>query len=595
MKHQEGGTRTLALRAYPPSTSGVRGWVESGVVPSPKLSTPSPFTSHPSVPMATSQTKTEWEERRDGLGPGIHPDQSRVNLHLAPGSTAPLFLYLCTQIALRAHIHPHVCGLNGLYPLKPPHGCILAPRIILVKSLPRANPPPHLTPRASASKARHRGGSGTRSHDYIVVSRSPSSLRSVRLCTSTTRTGLHPPALDAAPPAPPDHAPLRTHTSPFGGKAPIRVSTYTLTDIRGACTQCRKSGEDLRPTHEGTHICSRAARRYTSSTICPPSKEGIAAAGTLNRHLAPFSLGLRQSRQRREGSEDNQCVHLEKEMHMSRILEQSREKGERQVGIKKGKERERKGREEREATRTQHAAREKGVLETTRRCVSKMITERSEGRKGRRVGARRARPGRGEGGEAREKWREYERAPRFTPVNARARCEKSPERETEAHRKIICKITRLVRADPYLHHFRSNTSESRAPSRSRKVGIVICGTRKYGVKGRRDGEKRVFMRVKHGLGSRRREGSPRHEGRSSRWHACKMSEEALRGIPSGSPAPSLVASSPDPERQFHRLKGARLRVDTPLSPRSAGLAAQTEKARKHAPRFTASFQRRARR
>jgi hypothetical protein len=73
-----------------------------------------------------------------------------------------------------------------------------------------------------------------------------------------------------------------------------------------------------------------------------------------------------------------------------------------QVGIKKGKEREREGREEREATRTQRAAREKGVLETTRRCVSKMITERSDGRKGRRAGAGRARSGRGEGGEVRK-------------------------------------------------------------------------------------------------------------------------------------------------------------------------------------------------
>jgi hypothetical protein len=76
------------------------------------------------------------------------------------------------------------------------------------------------------------------------------------------------------------------------------------------------------------------------------------------------------------------------------------------------------------ATRTQRAAREKGVLETTRRSVNKMITERSEGRKGRR-----ARPGRGEGGEAREKWRVYERAPCFTPANARARWEKSRERK----------------------------------------------------------------------------------------------------------------------------------------------------------------------
>jgi hypothetical protein len=57
-----------------------------------------------------------------------------------------------------------------------------------------------------------------------------------------------------------------------------------------------------------------------------------------------------------------------------------------------------------------------------------MITERSEGRKGRRAGARRARPGRGEGGEAREKWREYERAPRFMPAKGRARREKSRER-----------------------------------------------------------------------------------------------------------------------------------------------------------------------
>jgi hypothetical protein len=89
---------------------------------------------------------------------------------------------------------------------------------------------------------------------------------------------------------------------------------------------------------------------------------------------------------------------------------------------------ERKGREEREATRTQRAAREKGVLETTGGCVSNMITERSERRKGRRAGAGRARPGRGEAREAREKWREYERAPRFTLANARVRWEKSRER-----------------------------------------------------------------------------------------------------------------------------------------------------------------------
>jgi hypothetical protein len=77
-----------------------------------------------------------------------------------------------------------------------------------------------------------------RSHDYIVASRWPSTPRSVRLCTSTstTQTGLHPPALDAAPPAPPGHAPLRTHTPPFSGKAPIRVSTHTLTGIRAAHT-----------------------------------------------------------------------------------------------------------------------------------------------------------------------------------------------------------------------------------------------------------------------------------------------------------------------------------------------------------------------
>jgi hypothetical protein len=42
------------------------------------------------------------------------------------------------------------------------------------------------------------------------------------------------------------------------------------------------------------------------------------------------------------------------------------------------------------------------------------------------------------------------------------------------------KITQLVRAAPYLHHFWSNTSESRTPSRSKEVGIVICGTRKWG-------------------------------------------------------------------------------------------------------------------
>jgi hypothetical protein len=141
----------------------------------------------------------------------------------------------------------------------------------------------------------------------------------------------------------------------------------------------------------------------------------------------------------------------------------------------------------------------------------------------------------------------------------------------------MCKITHLVRAAPYLHHFRTNTFESRTPGRSREVGIVICGTRNYRVKGRRDGGKRLFISVKHGLGSRRRERSPRYGGRSSRWHACKRSEEALRGIPSRSPAPSLVASSPNPEREFQRLKGLRLRADAPLSPCSAGLAAQTEK------------------
>jgi hypothetical protein len=152
-------------------------------------------------------------------------------------------------------------------------------------------------------------------------------------------------------------------------------------------------------------------------------------------------------------------------------------------------------------------------------------------------------------------------------------------------RKIMCKITHLVRAAPYLHHFRSNTSESRTPSRSREVGIVICGTRKYGVKGRRDGEERVFMRVKHGLGSRR-EGSPRDGGRSSRWHACKR-----RVFAASLPAfllPASVASSPDPECRFQRLKGARLRVDAPLFPCSAGLGAQTEKVRKNAPRFSTS-------
>jgi hypothetical protein len=102
-------------------------------------------------------------------------------------------------------------------------------------------------------------------------------------------------------------------------------------------------------------------------------------------------------------------------------------------------------------------------------------------------------------------------------------CSASPRRyRTEKYSKIMCEITHLVRATPYsrLHHFRSNTSESRTPSRSSEVGIVIYGTRKYGVKGRRDGEKRVFISVKHGLGSRR-EGIPRHGGRSSRWHACK--------------------------------------------------------------------------
>jgi hypothetical protein len=56
----------------------------------------------------------------------------------------------------------------------------------------------------------------------------------------------------------------------------------------------------------------------------------------------------------------------------------------------------------REATRTQRAGREKGVL-TMRRRISKITTERSEGRKGRRAGARRARPGKGEGENPREK------------------------------------------------------------------------------------------------------------------------------------------------------------------------------------------------
>jgi hypothetical protein len=72
---------------------------------------------------------------------------------------------------------------------------------------------------------------------------------------------------------------------------------------------------------------------------------------------------------------------------------------------------------------------------------------------------------------------------------------------------------------------------------------------------------------------------------------ARMQEEGLRGIPSRSPAPRLVASSPDPVHQFQRLKGARLGVDAPLSPAPPDSRFREKKDKM----YLASLQRHARR
>ncbi|KAJ7807782.1 hypothetical protein B0H13DRAFT_1928835 [Mycena leptocephala] len=360
MKHQEGGSRTLASSAYPPSTAAVRGW-----------------------------SKAEIRN--------------------------------FTQI-----IHLFTLHLPGVASQRP-HGNISWQHLKQKQSgkkeetaHPPAPPPRKPATEASLERIRLRGSS--------AVSTMRADNKLVRLCTSTTRTGLHPPTLDPAPPAPPGHAPLRTYTSPFSGKAPIRVSTHTLTGIRAAhAPNVGNPGKTL-----------------DQRTKAPPSVAGPPDAPS-------------KSTEERENRGHTQCARLEKEMHMSRILEECAEKGERHGGVIRARQeeggwgvrnknsrccceagstdvalgretsthprqelrgrspkptftrtrtvpaaahpsrcmsrkKEKKGEGEegeggKRGNTTQRAAREKGVLETTRRCISKMITERSEGRKGGRAGA----------------------------------------------------------------------------------------------------------------------------------------------------------------------------------------------------------------
>ncbi|KAJ7828518.1 hypothetical protein B0H13DRAFT_1917061 [Mycena leptocephala] len=276
------------------------------------------------------------------------------------------------------------------------------------------------------------------------------------------------------------HAPLRTHTSPFSGKAPIRVSTHTLTGIRAAhapnagnpgktLDQRTKAPLSVAGQPDGTRVDTRGiCVGVITEEEEDDEGEGRKAGGVIRARQEEGGWGVRNKNSRcceagstahtdvalgreisthprQELGEDpsNQCSpayplpHTPAGAPVRRYIQRKEKTGAYWASnlthsrlYRSEERREGRGREgrRREAARTQHAAREKGVLETTRRCVSKMITERSEGRKGRRAGARKARPGRREGGEARENWREYERAPHFTSANARAGWEKPRER-----------------------------------------------------------------------------------------------------------------------------------------------------------------------